>query len=862
MNKTVTIVLLVILPILLQAQVKILFNANKAETAGSADWVIDADSHNLGYGTGPAVLGGGTESNAQRYPTPDQSTVTASTGETYWQGAISAWGIDCRKQGYTVETLPYNGSITYGNSSNAQDLSNYKVFIDCEPNIVYTAAEKTAIMQFVQNGGGLFMVSDHNGSDRNSDGWDSPAIWNDLMSNNGIATNPFGITFDLVSISQTTTNIPNLPNDPILHGIMGDVTAAMWSAGTTMTTSTAANSSVLGIIYKTGSSFGSTNVMFAYASYGNGRVAAIGDSSPCDDGTGDSNDVLYNGWTGDANGNHERLIMNATIWLASSSSASTLSVTPSNQAVSPQAGSTSFNVTSNANWSVSSSQSWCTLGSSSGSNNGTITANFTQNTTNASRTANIIVTVTGLTPVTVTVTQAAPTLSVTPSSQSVSVASGTTPFTVTSNSSWTASSNQSWCTVTPSGTGNGTVTATYSLNNTAASRTANITVTVTGLTPVVVTVTQAAPTLSVTPANQNVSVASGSTSFSVTSNTSWSASSSQAWCTVTTSGSGNGTITANLTQNTTSTSRSANVTVTVSGLSPVIVTVTQAAPTLQVTPSNQDVGVAAGSVSYSITSNTSWTISSNQSWCTVTSPGSGNGSFSANYSQNSTGSSRMATITVNSPGLTPVDVTLTQAAPDITISPSNQDVTDAAGTANFSIVSNTDWSASSNQPWCTVVSSGSGDATLTASYAQNTTTNSRICTISILVSGLSPVTATITQAGMALALEPTNFPTDFSAHNIHIQWIDATGIVAPTGYLVRMSSVSYSDIQVPQDGVPVANSFSDKNVASGIQEVWFKNLIPNTTYYFKIFEYIGTGNTINYKTDGVIQQVSASTGPL
>ena len=317
--KRFTIFILLLISIFrLDAQVKILFNASKAETAGSADWVIDADLHNLGYSTGPPVVGGGSESNAQRIPTPAQSGITASTAETYWTGGISAWGIDMVKKGYTVETLPYNGAITYGNTSNAQDLSNYKVFIDCEPNILYTAAEKTAIMQFVQNGGGLFMVSDHTQSDRNNDGYDSPAIWNDLMSNNTIQTNPFGITFDLANFSQTTTNIPSLPGDPILHGIMGDVTSAMWSNGTSMTLTPTSNSSVKGVIYKTGSSFGSTGVMFAYATFGTGKVAAIGDSSPCDDGSGDPGDVLYDGWIADAGGNHERLIINATLWLATS----------------------------------------------------------------------------------------------------------------------------------------------------------------------------------------------------------------------------------------------------------------------------------------------------------------------------------------------------------------------------------------------------------------------------------------------------------------------------------------------------------------------------------------------------------------
>ncbi len=304
--------------LMISQSIKVLFDASKAESAGNADWVIDADSHNIGYGNGPAAIGSGNESNPQRFPTPAQSGITNSTSESYWKGSLSAWGIDCVKQGYQVETLPYNVPITYG-TSNVQDLSNYNVFVVDEPNIRFTTAEKTALMNFVQNGGGLFMVSDHCVSDRNNDGWDSPQIWNDFMKYNSVQTNPFGITFDSANFSETSANIPTLPNDSLLHGPMGNAAEVMWTNGTSMTLYPSLNNTVKGIVYKTGSAHGNTGVMAAYARYGNGKVTAIGDSSPTDDGTGDSNDVLYNGWTNDANGNHERLIMNATIWLAASS---------------------------------------------------------------------------------------------------------------------------------------------------------------------------------------------------------------------------------------------------------------------------------------------------------------------------------------------------------------------------------------------------------------------------------------------------------------------------------------------------------------------------------------------------------------
>jgi endonuclease I len=113
--------------------------------------------------------------------------------------------------------------------------------------------------------------------------------------------------------------------------------------------------------------------------------------------------------------------------------------------------------------------------------------------------------------------------------------------------------------------------------------------------------------------------------------------------------------------------------------------------------------------------------------------------------------------------------------------------------------------------------------------------------------------------GQSAGTEPTAYPTQFSARNIHLQWTDASGAVVPDNYLIRMSTVSFADIAVPQDGTFYPDSNTDKNIAAGVQEVWFKNLQASTTYYFKIFGYVGSGSSCDYKTDGVIPQVSKAT---
>ncbi|WP_229374581.1 DUF4350 domain-containing protein [Fibrella rubiginis] len=312
-----------------------LFDASKRENAGSADWQIDAD----GTENVPLYTGGTTvETMAQRFPTPSYTGITASTPETYWRGGSSAWAVELVKRGNTVETLTSGATITYGNTANPQDLSNYAVFVVIEPNRLFTASEKTAIMNFVANGGGLMMVADHtaattagtdangyNPSDRDGDGYDSPRVWNDLMTNNGINNNkPFGFNVDYVDISEKpTTNVytgSNANAQKVLNGVAGTASKLAFYNGSTATLYPTSNTSVQGLFWRMSGTVGSTsNVMALLATYGTGRVVFIGDSSPCDDGTGDPNDSLFNGWSGDSPSgftSHPALHINASLWLA------------------------------------------------------------------------------------------------------------------------------------------------------------------------------------------------------------------------------------------------------------------------------------------------------------------------------------------------------------------------------------------------------------------------------------------------------------------------------------------------------------------------------------------------------------------
>jgi len=450
----------------------------------------------------------------------------------------------------------------------------------------------------------------------------------------------------------------------------------------------------------------------------------------------------------------------------------TLTVTPANQNVTSAAGTTPFAVTTTAAWTAISDAVWCTV-TPSGTGNGTLTATFASNTGASSRVANITVSAAGTSPVTVTVTQAgtSPTLSVTPPNQNVTAPAGNTSFTVTSNSAWTVVSNAAWCTVTPSGTSNGSINANYTQNTQLVTRIATITVTTAGLTPVTVTVTQAAgtPELLVTPLNQNVSSSAGNTTFTVTSNANWQASSDAAWCLVTTSGSGNGTLIATYSANALTTSRIANITVTASGVSPVVVTVTQSgtSPSLSVTPPNQNVTAPAGNTSFIVTSNSAWSAVSDAAWCNSSSAGTGNGTITAVYEENTSINERIAHINVTVAGLAPVVVTVTQAAtpPTLDVTPVNINVPALAGTANYTVTTNSAWTAGSNNDWCIMTPSGVGNGTMVATYEANTSLDQRISYIAVSVTGVPNANVTLTQAGAApfLSVDPHNQDVGFNA---------------------------------------------------------------------------------------------------
>jgi len=330
--------------------------------------------------------------------------------------------------------------------------------------------------------------------------------------------------------------------------------------------------------------------------------------------------------------------------------------------------------------------------------------------------------------------------------------------------------------------------------------------------------------LSVTPSNQSATYTSGNTSFTVASNTSWTVSDDAGWLSITPeNGSGNGTITATYTENTSTTQRVGTITISGGGITR-IVTVTQAAIsfTLAVTPSERGVEHTGGNTTFSVASNTSWTVSDDAGWLSITPEnGSGNGTITATYTENTSTTQRVGTIRISGGGITRV-VTVIQAPVPfaLAVTPSQRSVEDKGGSTTFSVTSNTDWIVSDDAEWLSVLpGSGSGNGTITATYTENPNTVVRSGTITINGGGITR-TVKVTQAARPFALEVTpsersvgdkGGSTTFSVTSNtdwtiseDVEWISATPL---SGSGNQTITVTYTDnpVTVQRSGTITVN---------------------------------------------------------
>lgn len=147
-----------------------------------------------------------------------------------------------------------------------------------------------------------------------------------------------------------------------------------------------------------------------------------------------------------------------------------------------------FNVTSNVEWTVETSQPWCTVTPESGSDNGVVTVSVGE--TDLPREAVVTVRTETLTREIRISQKVAEVLEVDAASLEFCFFASTRTLKLTSNVSWNVTSSEAWCTVSPeSGNGEMNLEVKVTRNESATSRTAVLTIT-SASTSVTVPVTQ------------------------------------------------------------------------------------------------------------------------------------------------------------------------------------------------------------------------------------------------------------------------------------------------------------------------------------------------------------------------------------
>ena len=287
-------------------------------------------------------------------------------------------------------------------------------------------------------------------------------------------------------------------------------------------------------------------------------------------------------------------------------------------------------------------------------------------------------------------TPASPEISLDMNNMEFSSESGSRAFNIKSNTSWTVSSNQTWCSVSPtSGKNNGSVTVKVSENTQTSARTATVTVkSEIGILTVKVTQNEANAAISLDTSTMEFTSSSGEQTFKITANTSWAVSSDQTWCSVSpTSGSNNGSVTVKVSENTQTSARTATITVkTDAGTRTVSVTQSGASEQVSLSVSDMEFAAGSGSKIFSIKSNTTWAVSSNENWCSVSpTSGSNDGSVTVSVDENTSTSSRTATITVESATIKRT-LAVTQNGVTPTPTPASQDCSFTVGGVTFKMI--------------------------------------------------------------------------------------------------------------------------------------------------------------------------------
>jgi len=505
-------------------------------------------------------------------------------------------------------------------------------------------------------------------------------------------------------------------------------------------------------------------------------------------------------------------IAGQTFTVTEGAGACTYSLSASGTAAAPGGGLYSVNVTapSGCAWTANNTNSWINItGGGSGTGNGTVSFSVTANSSGAMRSGIVLI---GGQSYTITQSSAACayTLSATTVSYPSTGGSGSVNVTAGSSCAWTASTTNSWITITAgsSGAGTGTVSYSVSADYSIVGRAGDIVI---GGQTFAVIEAGASCTYSLSASGMAADSGGGSYSVDITSRggCAWSANNTNSWITITagSGGSGSGLVNFSVAANGGGAARSG---VMVIGGQSYTVTQTSSACTYSLSSSSASYSSSGGSGSVNVTAGSScaWTAGSNDSWITITagSSGAGHGTVSYSVAANTSSSALTGTVTVAGQTFT-IIVSGVQCTYGLSATNATYDSNGGTGSVNVAASSGCSWTADSNEGWITITAgSGLGNGAFNYLVATNTSSGA--------------LTGTVEVAGQAFTVIEDGAPCSYTLSATNIAYsssggADSVTVTAPDGCTWSATSTD-SWISITDGGNGAGNGIVNFMAAANI----------------------------------------------
>jgi len=389
--------------------------------------------------------------------------------------------------------------------------------------------------------------------------------------------------------------------------------------------------------------------------------------------------------------------------------------------------------------------------------------------------------VTSVTEPTTVYTPIVPTLSISPQSFSIPAESAVVNITVTSNTQWTVSSNQSWAIPAQSqGSGNAIIGVQCLEHTQTGNRTAIITCSASGLPSVYTTITQRDSIITLNVSTQSLTVPAYThtdTSVNIASNSQWSIVNSNSWIHIMPmQGTGDKTLSITFDENVLKVQRTGICTVqNAKGISKTV-TITQLdsvhIPSVMVADIDT-VFFSAGASSYSfkLVSNTTWKATTPATWLTI-SPDSGNSTVNivCTAKANTGKNPRSSVIQLKGKDVQDIIIPVIQRdsiIPIITLASDTVHIPAKSKEHSIGFTSNIAWKAKSQTPWIHMkIDTGNATALLSFITDENATQEKR--TGSIMIEGKGGITKTLTIVQSDTIVQPSTIDATINTPLVRI----------------------------------------------------------------------------------------------